>query len=235
MLTYYFGVLGFKAVEINYTYYRLPSYKTTVSMLRRTPADFVFTVKLPASVTHEGWKVRQVPKDDLEKTLRAIQPMTDEGRLKAFLAQFPYTFHYSKENMDYLAAIREIVREPVAVEFRHGSWYNQETFEFLRENKLIYVVADEPKIKLLFPYKPNWTAQIAYFRFHGRNENWFNASEGERYNYEYSQEELSQFAEDILKISREVQDVFAFFNNCYRGKAVKNAISLRRIIESKFF
>ncbi len=235
MLTYYFGALGFKAVEINYTYYRLPSYKTTVSMLRKTPSDFVFTLKLSASVTHEGWKNSSIPREELGKILQAVQPMIDEGRLKAFLAQFPYSFKYNKQNLDYLVKLRHAINQPIAVEFRHASWDNEETFELLRKNDLIYVVVDEPQIKSLFPYKPLWTTKIAYFRFHGRSKEWFTAAEGERYNYDYSEEELSKFERDIVAISKEVQDVFAFFNNCYRGKAVKNALSLSKMIERKLF
>ncbi|AEH51861.1 DUF72 domain-containing protein [Pseudothermotoga thermarum] len=235
MLSYYYAVLGFKAVEINYTYYRLPSYKTTVSMLRRTPPDFVFAVKLPASVTHEGWKNQKIPVDDLKNTFQALQPMLEEGRLKAFLAQFPYSFKFSEQNMDYLASLRQMIKEPLAVEFRHNSWDNEVTFDFLKKYELTYVVVDEPQIRALFPYKPAWTTKIAYFRFHGRNEQWFEAPEGERYNYDYNETELSKFAQDILTASKETSDVFAFFNNCYRGKAVKNAISLRKMIEEKLF
>lgn len=235
MLKYYFSVWNFNAVELNFTYYALPSYKTIVSMLRKTPNHFVFSVKLPASVTHEGWKSHHFPEDDVKKILSALVPMIEENRLKMLLAQFPYSFRDTSENRRYLQLVREKIELPIAIEFRHASWNNESTYEFLGSCGFTFVIVDEPNLRELFPYVPIVTSDKAYFRFHGRNKNWFTAPEGERYNYKYSEEEINNFAKDVVKLAEKASDVFVFFNNCYQGNAVRDAINLRQIIESLLF
>ncbi|WP_448535750.1 DUF72 domain-containing protein [Pseudothermotoga sp.] len=231
MLKYYASVWRFNAVELNFTYYALPTYKTIVSMLRKTPSDFVFSVKLPASVTHEAWKSNTFPEEDVEKTLRALTPMFEEGRLKMLLAQFPYSFRDTPSNRQYLQLLRERIDAPVAIEFRHASWNNESSYELLKTCGFTFVIVDEPNLRDLFPYVPKVTNAVAYFRFHGRNRDWFNAPEGERYNYKYNDEEISIFAGDVSRISQRVVDTFVFFNNCYRGNAVRDAMKLRQMIE----
>jgi len=94
-------------------------------------------------------------------------------------------------------------------------------------------VVDEPSLPNLFPYKPLATSDLAYFRFHGRNQKWFEVEGDERYNYLYSDEELLLFKEDILKLSRMVRETYVFFNNCYQGQAVRNAQTLLRWLEGR--
>ncbi len=233
LLKYYASVWQFNAVELNFTYYTVPNYRTIVSMLRKTPQTFVFCVKIPGSVTHEGWKNNTIFEEDIQKTLSALEPMISEGRLKMLLAQFPYTFQYSKEKLQYIQELRNRIDQPVAIEFRHRSWDREEVYDFLKVHDLSLVITDEPQIKELFPYKPIMTSQISYFRLHGRSEKWF-SSGAERYNYEYSHEQLKQFAIDIAQLMQKSKDLFVFFNNCYQGKAVQNALTLRSILESTF-
>jgi uncharacterized protein YecE (DUF72 family) len=234
MIKYYSAVWKFNAVELNFTYYGLPGYKTIVSMVRKTPSSLVFSVKVPGSITHEGWKNSHFPREDIKFLLNALEPMILEKRLKVLLAQFPYSFTYSKENVDYLKKIRDTSTIPIAIEFRHKSWNTDDVYRFLEENEMCYVIVDEPQIRNLFPYRPLKTSDISYFRFHGRNSKWF-VSSSERYNYDYSEEELELFKIDIEKLLRKSLDTFVFFNNCYRGKAVKNAIKLRSMIDNSFF
>ncbi|MEJ5230151.1 MAG: DUF72 domain-containing protein [Pseudothermotoga sp.] len=231
LLKYYANVLNLNAVELNFTYYTLPTYKTIVSMLRKTPATFFFTVKLPSSATHEGWKTASLPEEDIDKTMMALQPMIAEGRLKMLLAQFPYSFRYCEENVEYLKKLSEKIEQPIAVELRHSSWDNENAYKFFKSHQICLVTVDEPQIKDLFPYRPVAISKISYFRFHGRNDKWF-VSATERYNYEYSEQQLKDFAKDIVNLMEESENVFVFFNNCYRGKAMKNALMLRSIIES---
>lgn len=231
LLKYYSSVWNFNAVELNFTYYTIPNYKTIVSMIRKTPQTFVFSVKMPSSVTHEGWKTLTLPKDDIKKTLTALEPMISEGRLKMLLAQFPYAFRFCEENLQYIQELKNNISQPIAVEFRHRSWDQERVYDFLRSCGLTLVTVDEPKIKDLFPYKPVRTSQTSYFRFHGRNDKWF-TSAAERYNYDYSEEELKNLSQDIDKMAKESQDSFVFFNNCYRGKALQNALTLRSILQS---
>lgn len=230
MIKYYWGVLGFNAVELNFTYYRMPSYKTIVSLLRRTPNDFMFSVKLPAFVTHQMWQDKFESKV-IDEYLKATFPLIEERRLLFHLAQFPYAFKYSKDNLEYIAKLKNHI-DDLAVEFRHVSWDRKEVYAFLKENEITFTIVDEPKLPGLFPYKAFTTTDKAYFRFHGRNKKWFEAQRDERYDYFYSDDELSNFARDIKKISKKVKEVAVFFNNCHKGSAALNAIKLKSYLNS---
>jgi uncharacterized protein YecE (DUF72 family) len=68
-------------------------------------------------------------------------------------------------------------------------------------------------------------------RFHGRNKNWFNAPLSKRYDYLYSDEELASFIPEVKRIAAQAEKTYIFFNNCHLGKAVKNAIRFREMIQ----
>ena len=228
MLDYYWKILGFNSVELNFTYYSLPSRKTTLSFVKRTPPDFVFAAKLPSHVTHEGWK-RGLDTEIVESYLESMEPLIESGKLKMHLVQFPTSFRYNPQNIEYIERIYGLV-SPLAVEFRHDSWNREDVYERLEDLGITYVVVDEPRIDHLFPYVPRFTSNIGYFRFHGRNERWFEVSGGERYDYHYSDEELSTFTRDVSTALKTLGDVFAFFNNCHRGNAAINAKRFREMI-----
>lgn len=229
MLRYYAFTWKFNALELNFTYYRLPSIKTIVSFLRNTPSDMIFTIKLPASVTHQGWKKGQMPEEDLTSFLHAVEPMIGEYRLKAILAQFPFSFRYSEQNLDYIESIVNKVNFKLAVELRNKSWDRESFYSWLRKRNISLVIVDEPRLPGLFPYRPILTSKTAYFRFHGRNPDWFKANAGERYKYDYSAAELMSFVRDVKDVLESVSDVFVFFNNCYRGNAVRNALRFKEL------
>ena len=83
------------------------------------------------------------------------------------------------------------------------------------------------------PYNPTATTGLGYFRFHGRNTNWFDASVAERYDYLYTPEELRSFIPGIKNISSITGKTIVMFNNCHAGKSVKNAIEMLNLINAK--
>ena len=93
-----------------------------------------------------------------------------------------------------------------------------------------YCIVDEPKLPQLMPFNPEATSPIGYFRFHGRNPNWFNVPASVRYDYLYGEEELREFIFPIKMIASKTEKVFVFFNNCHAGSAVKNATMLIRLL-----
>ena len=235
MLPFYEQKLGFKITEINSTYYTIPSQKSFEGMAKKTSPDFEFTVKAHKSMTHE---IRDKEtgnlidnKDAFDRFLYAIEPLRKEGRLTAILAQFPYSFHAIKDNYDYLLAFKEKLKDiPLVVEFRNYYWHSERSLTFLKENHIGYCIVDEPKLKGLMPYNPSETTDLGYFRFHGRNTNWFNASLAERYDYLYTPEELKSFLPGIKNISSITRKTIVMFNNCHTGKSVKNAIEMLNLI-----
>lgn len=213
----------FPTVEINATYYAIPSPAVAQKMIARTPESFDFMVKAHASFTHQ----RHLAASRRDEYLKAIEPFHAAGRLAGALAQFPYSFKHSPANQAYVESAREYFPDrPVFVEFRHDSWYQKSVFYALKEKNIGWVSVDLPKLAHLpQPYAVAST-ETAYVRLHGRNaDKWYEGGD-ERYNYLYSEEELAEWKAKLEKLN--ASSTYAFFNNCYRGQAVKNA---RELIE----
>jgi len=227
MLTYYAYELKFNTVEINYAYYRQPSARTLGAMLSKVPQDFDFTIKAYKEMTHEifdeQWHIRD-NSQAFQIYREGITPLMEGGRLGCVLFQFPTSFYPKNENKDYIISCKErLVDVPLVIEFRNKAWIKDETFEFLEENDLGYCCVDEPQLPRLVPFVPRVTSPIAYFRFHGRNTNWFNVPTSERYNYLYSDDELRTFVPIIKSADKSSERAYCFFNNCHAGSAAKNA------------
>jgi len=236
MLPFYERELGFKITEINATYYAIPSQKSFEGMIRKTSPDFEFTVKAHKSLTHEirDKRTRKLinNNDAFDHFLFAIKPLQKEGRLSAILAQFPYSFHPTKENYDYLLFFKEKTKDiPLVIEFRNFSWHSKNSLSFLKEHGIGYCIVDEPKLRGLMPYNPTITTNLGYFRFHGRNSNWFKASLEERYDYLYTPEELRAFLSDITFIDHYVPATIVMFNNCHAGQAARNALEIMDMLK----
>lgn len=221
----------FPFTEINATYYRQPSAAMFERMLKDTPPSFFFAVKAYKGLTHE----RQDPRE-FGVFLTGIRPLVEAGRLICILAQFPYSFHNTKENREYVAALgHRLAGLPVAVEFRSRDWNQQGTFNLLRTAGLAYVAVDEPRLKGLLPPLIHATADFGYVRFHGRNAaKWFRHEESyERYTYEYTKEELSEWIPRLRAIEEATGRVYVAFNNHYQGGAVKAARDLKALLEGQ--
>ncbi len=226
-LAYY--SLEFKAVEINFTYYRMPSARTFAGMVNRVPADFLFSVKATQEMTH----LRAADRDVFQKFAEALKPLTESRKLGAVLAQFPYSFRNTHENVAYLKEFRERLSDlPIVVEFRNVEWLTEETFAFLREQGFGFCCVDEPRLKGLLPPIAEATSNVAYVRFHGRNAEkwWRHAHAFERYDYTYKKEELEEWLPKIEKLRRLAEITFLFANNHVRGQGIDTARALRSML-----
>jgi len=220
MLDFY--VKHFKTVEINYTYYRIPTYKSLDGMCRKTPKDFKFIIKAFKGMTHERDKDLSVFNDFKE----AIKPLENAGKFSGLLAQFPWSYKNNKENREYLSWFKEQSGDelPLIVEFRNDSWIIEPIFDFLRTLNISYCCVDEPQLKGLVPPVTEVTGSLGYIRFHGRNaKKWWSGDSSERYDYLYTQQELFEWKPKIEKIEQAVEETFVFFNNCHAGQAASNA------------
>lgn len=237
MLRYYHSVWNFNSVELNFTYYRQPSYKSIVGITRKIPGEFVFSVKAPGKVTHEFWRNSSITEayKNLNDFLEPLKILMKENRMGMILFQFPYSFHLNESNMKYIKDISNYCIEKnhkIAIEFRNIEWADSNILKEL-SSYMTPVTVDEPKIGKLLPYIPLKSNNIAYFRFHGRNRNWFNAEGSKRYDYNYSKNELRRFANDVVKFLKEGTEVYVYFNNCYLGQSVNNALRFREILEGE--
>ena len=229
-LSYY--SLEFPAIEINATYYRLPPASTFAGMARRTPPEYPFWVKLPGEATHGDNALDGVMLGFLE----AIKPLHESGRLVGVLAQFPNSFRPVPRSLDKIRRLKELcATTELAVEFRRDDWQRPEIFGLLQSEGLVSVIVDLPKIAGLPVTHELVTSGIGYIRFHGRNSAaWYDPAKGDRYDYEYSLEELKLFAELALRVDEKANATFIFFNNCHMGQAVKNARMLRELLGHQF-
>lgn len=221
----------FKLVEINSTYYRIPHPAVFAKIAEKVPDDFEFIVKTHSSLTHSA----KPSIESMNELFIAVDPLIRTGKMKGFLAQFPYAFKNTPRSWDILKGARQACRAfPLYAEFRHNSWLDDKVYDFLRENNIGYVDVDEPPLQGLIPPQVILTTNTGYIRFHGRNRRtWWNAEEGDRYDYEYSEEELREWLPFIEKIASATSDTYIFFNNCHMGQAVKNAKMMRDMIKNQ--
>jgi uncharacterized protein YecE (DUF72 family) len=228
MLGYYSE--HFPAVEINSTYYRIPSPGVMERMEQKTPPGFRFVVKAPQIVTHE----RQLAPEAVAAFRDCLEPLRAASKLDGVLLQFPWAFRREPASEHYLAAARaELPDLPLWVEFRHASWATPGTFDRLREDGLGYCVVDEPRLRGLMPPVVELTSPAGYVRFHGRNAaHWWNRSEGGslRYDYLYSDAELSDWVAKIHDLAARAEKVYVFFNNCHAGQAARNAQLMQQLL-----
>ena len=218
-------------VELNFSYYTQPRPAILEGMLKQTRDDFSFTIKAHRSLTHEV-----TPEFDAEvrRFLEGIAPLTSSGRLRAVLLQFPYSFHYRPDNRHHLDRLTGLLEGmPLAVEFRNDEWQRESVYRTMRDRKIALVSVDVPDLpRLPRPDDTITSDSLGYVRFHGRNrQHWWTGNGTSRYNYNYSDEELSDWLTRITTMMKKVRLLLVTFNNHYKGQAFRNAQRMRSLLE----
>lgn len=222
------------AFEVNSSFYRIPSPRMTAAWPRQVPADFRFAFKLTRTFTHE--RVEFPPQRESDAFLDALTPIRAAGLLGPLLVQFPWSFRYSADAVDWLARIAERFESATRfIEVRHTSWLAPEAQAALARSGGMCNI-DQPRLRDCIGPSALVSGEAAYVRLHGRNAaNWF--AEGkppfERYNYLYSDAELREWIARIDAMSAQAGEVYVFANNHYRGQAVANALELRAMLEGR--
>lgn len=208
----------FDTVEVNSTFYRLPRVDAVARWVEQTPPGFLFSVKASRYLTHIK-RLRDLG-PGLERFLERIDPLLGSPKLGPLLWQLPPTF---RRDQDRLAGA--LVRLPPelrhCIEFRHPSWFVEETYELLREHQVALAIGDRPQVNAFQAHE--LTASWTYVRFHG-------GTRGRRGNY--SESELREWAVRLLDWST-THEVFAYFNNDWEGFAPRNAAFLERLLDSR--
>jgi len=229
-----FAAEHFDVIEINSTFYRAATARTARSWARRT-ADlpgFQFTAKLHQRFTHH----REAPWRAAEAAAykHGIDPLAEAGKLGGILVQFPWSFKNIPENRKWLGAlIEEFGQYPLFVEVRHNSWADDAFFNYLDENSVGFVDVDQPLFGGSLPPTERVTGKKGYVRLHGQNrEKWFkdDAQAWERYDYLYSEDELSKWVKKIRDLSEWSGKVLGINNNHYRGQAAANSLELKSLL-----
>jgi uncharacterized protein YecE (DUF72 family) len=230
----------FDTVEVNSSFYRVPSVDTVKAWARRTPEDFDFSLKLYQKFTHPkmfleatGMDPSDVDRKDVHEFRAAIDPLVQAGKLGALLAQFPASFKNEPSSRAYLEWLLRAFRDlPVAVELRHRSFSEDpvEAMQILEQYGAALAQIDEPTFRDSIRQNrvPN-VKTIFYMRLHGRNaaEWWSHEKSEDRYNYLYSASELDPIVEDVAEASRDVKKTYVYANNHFSAKSVANAATIK--------
>jgi uncharacterized protein YecE (DUF72 family) len=226
----------FPVVEINVTFYRPIAPRDAERWLAAVAAapKFRFTAKLWQLFTHE----RRLDEPELALFRAGLEPLREKGRLGALLAQFPYSFHNTEENRNYLGRLKSHWADfPLTVEVRHRSWQQREVREFLAAAGLDFCNIDQPMVSYPLGATRWVTGSRGYLRCHGRRkESWFEFGEerAARYDYLYSPEELEALADRTRELLAQATATYVIFNNHPAGQAVANALELRHILDPAF-
>lgn len=224
----------FDLVEINSSFYRIPSAATARRWAERTSQHdrFRFTAKAFHRFTHNA--PAPAP-GDLLAFRKAMEPLHDAGKLCAVLLQFPWSFKpspASRERIDGLA--RALAPLPLAIEVRHGSWMRGDGLQYLRDTGLTVSAVDQPVIgDSIEPLAHVAGSAGVYARLHGRNyRNWFaeDAGRDARYDYLYSREQLTPWVEMVSRAARSGSQVSVVLNNHFRGQAPANAFEMMAML-----
>jgi uncharacterized protein YecE (DUF72 family) len=231
----------FDTVEVNSSFYRVPSVTTTASWARRTPPGFEFSLKLYQKFTHPemfhkatGGDPHDLGDADVDEFRAALGPLAEPGKLGVLLAQFPTSFHDDPASRGYLEWLLAKLRDyRLAVELRHRSWSDaaRDTAALLSEFGAALAQIDEPKFKdSIRQGRGPAVGSFAYIRLHGRNaaQWWSHEKSEDRYNYLYSAAELEPFADAVTEASRrEGRKAYLYANNHFSAKSVAAAAILK--------
>jgi uncharacterized protein YecE (DUF72 family) len=237
----------FNTVEVDSTYYALPSERNAALWAARTPDGFHFNIKAFAWLTQHAAEARALPgaikallsPEALRQPFRsALEPLRIARKLGCILFQFPPWFTAGRTQEAYIDFCRtRMPEERLAIEFRHASWLGEQTdrtLAFLAERRLSLVCIDAPRAPSIPHSRWAATSDVAYVRLHGRNRQaWFQrqGTAAQRFKYLYSDSELRECAEQIRGL-RDARSVYVIFNNCYADFGVRNALTMQGLLRA---
>jgi uncharacterized protein YecE (DUF72 family) len=202
----------FAAVELNSSFYRLPTAAAFAGWRKRSPPGFAFAVKASRYITHNKKLLDPVePLALLLARARRLGP-----KLGPLLFQLPPRWAYNGER--FAAFLERLPRRPACVfEFRHPSWFNEHAYGLMRDagaGLCIYDLAGFASPRVV-------TSTTVYLRLHG--------PEG-KYAGSYSTEALRGWARAIAGWRDQGREVHCYFDNDIGGHAPRNALALKALL-----
>ena len=198
----------FNACELDFTFHTIATPQLMDSLVRKSSPGFQFTVKAHHNMTH----LQRGNETVFRGFRQSVQPLSSSGKLGCIVAQFPVTFNFSRENLDYLLMFRERLGElPLVAEFRHDSWLQASAVEALRHNRIGLCWMDSPTF-LRERISPVPAIDIlAYVRF---------------------QEVTSAYPRlpEIQELPQRVEKTFVFAHNRVWGQALKAIQRLKDLL-----
>jgi len=221
---------AFETVEVDSTFYAVPSASTVEGWRRRAPEGFTFSLKLPREITHEQALRGEASERVLSEFCERARLLGD--KLSAVLVQLPPQFEATKENFralnEFLPRLPNDVR--FAFEFRDPFWFDEEPLEiFTRHPHVSLALIEGPWVtrgrvwraaeKILH------ATDFAYVRFMG-------ARDLTRFDIVQRPQELNldKWSTAIEQLARRVPRVYVYFSNFYEGFAPASANKLKRLL-----
>jgi uncharacterized protein YecE (DUF72 family) len=211
-LDYYLPQFG--TAELNASYYRWPADAAFAHWRRRFPPGFLLSVKAPGALTHA--KRLFAPEAWWARIRRGVAQLGE--RRGVLLVQLPPGLQIDHARLAYfLECAPRGIR--LAFEFRHASWHEEQVFALLERHGAAYCVMSGARL----PCVLRATAPFVYVRLHGPDPEHL-------YGGSYADDDLRWWAARIEEWQRQDRDVFVYFNNDGHGHAVRNALTLKRLL-----
>ena len=211
---YYAGY--FDTVEINNTFYHLPKEQSVQRWEKIAPEGFVYAVKANRFITH----IKKLK--DAGESLKLFFDRINilKNNFGPVLYQLPPSLHI---DFDRLEAFLKLLpkRNSAVFEFRHKSWYCDDTYELLKKFGSGLCIHDMPGKESTRVI----TADIIYIRFHGTTE---------RYSGSYPKSVLQDWSKWLRERAKEARSIYIYFNNDAHAHAIKNAIQLKELINLSY-
>jgi uncharacterized protein YecE (DUF72 family) len=203
----------FSTVEINNSFYRLPSPDVFRSWRTESPADFLFVVKASRFITHN--KKLKDPEESIKRFFANVRYLKE--KLGPILFQLPPSWKINAERLEaFLHVLPKKYR--YVFEFRNSTWYDDEIISLLKKHNCAFCIYE-----LAGHSSPAYvTADFVYVRLHGPGD--------AKYQGSYTEKQLKEWAEQCHEWQREGHDVFVFFDNDEQGYAAFNAQSLGNLV-----
>lgn len=203
----------FNTVEINNTFYRLPSKDAVTNWYERTPENFIFSIKASRYITH----IKRLKIDSLDRTNEFFDNIKLlKHKLGPILFQLPPSFKYNHERI--VEFIEHLPKDIESVfEFRHPTWYVDEIYQLLQKNKIALCVSDlNGKLSPI-----EVTAKFTYIRLHGPHL---------AYRGYYSKPQLKKWAQRLEEWASHGITSYCYFDNDEKGYAIQDAQKLKEIL-----
>ncbi|HKS09021.1 MAG TPA: DUF72 domain-containing protein [Pyrinomonadaceae bacterium] len=203
----------FDTVEINNSFYHLPSATTFDNWRDASPPKFLFAVKASRFITH--MKKLKDPAPSSEKFFDVADRLGQ--KLGPVLFQLPPRW---KVNVERFAEFLESLPRghKYVFEFRDETWFVPEVYALMSRHKAAFCIHDFADMKV----PQEITAPFSYIRFHGPTT--------AKYFGSYSTQQLRAWAERIADWRHDLSAIYIYFNNDPGGEAVKNALELKRLV-----
>lgn len=204
----------FRTVELNNSFYHLPSERAFLAWKEATPPGFVFAVKASRLITHLK-KLRNV-EQALENFLGRARLLGE--KLGPILYQLPPNLHKNEALLgDFAASLPTDLLH--VFEFRHASWFDPAIFAIMERRRIGFCLFDMPGLAC-----PEMvTGDFVYVRFHGSSH---------LYSSCYTEEELEEWTRRIRGLAQGRRAAYIYFNNDAEAYAVYNALTLGKKLET---